>query len=458
MKKRLPLLLLAPFVCIASPSKQLKTIPSINLEILKLDIKNANTHLQNNNILLFPPVETTPRLIKVSLQLGESNQPQPENGAVETENINSLSAQSYSDEAHKPEIDFKNLDQLESLGIKQQPKLEDLNNTNIDINLGAEVMLPNTDGPESIPLQNPLSQTAPVETLIPNAEQHENVEAMDLIPAKIVKKEKKIVSVPKVEVPLTAPVEVSKYFHLPPSVLKTQDIFLSTVKQAHLYLGEQKQIETHVAENAKEVVFLYPQYFLVADSAKLGQRMYLFFTDMKSFYMLGSSPISTGQPGQFDHFYTPEGWFINTVDHFSYRAEGTKNSKGIRGYGKKGSRVWDFGWQQSKRGWGAGDISEMRFLMHATDPDYLEQRLGKWNSKGCLRIHQTMNRFVDHYGIIDLNYEKAHAEKESWILNKNREPVEFQGSMLLVINYGVHMDNFVPMIPSNIATSSTPSE
>ena len=56
------------------------------------------------------------------------------------------------------------------------------------------------------------------------------------------------------------------------------------------------------------------------------------------------------------------------------RARGT--SLGIRGYGVKGMRVFDFGWVTGERTWGDGGLSPMRLQLHSTDPDVLEPRLG----------------------------------------------------------------------------------
>jgi hypothetical protein len=90
------------------------------------------------------------------------------------------------------------------------------------------------------------------------------------------------------------------------------------------------------------------------------------------FYFIGASPVSTGKPGRFDHFETPTGVFEHTVGNPDFRSEGTRNKLGIRGYGRKGIRVYDFGWQNAVRGWGRGGTGVMRLQMHATDPDLLE--------------------------------------------------------------------------------------
>ena len=71
---------------------------------------------------------------------------------------------------------------------------------------------------------------------------------------------------------------------------------------------------------------------------------------------------------------------------------------------------------------------DIRLLLHATDPDFGEQRLGNPDSKGCIRISGELNEFLDHFGIIDKDYEKH----KYWSLKKDREPVFYQGEYLLV--------------------------
>ena len=62
--------------------------------------------------------------------------------------------------------------------------------------------------------------------------------------------------------------------------------------------------------------------------------------------------MSTGLPGRFDHFETPLGVFDHVVDDPDFRAEGTRNELGIRRYGRKGARIYDFGWVLARKGWG----------------------------------------------------------------------------------------------------------
>ncbi len=90
-----------------------------------------------------------------------------------------------------------------------------------------------------------------------------------------------------------------------------------------------------------------------------------------------------------------------------WRAEGTFNENDIRGLGVKGMGVWDFGWQTATKGWGTGESGDIRLLLHATDPDYLERPIGQPASKGCVRIPAAMNRFLDQYGVLDADYERT---------------------------------------------------
>jgi hypothetical protein len=99
--------------------------------------------------------------------------------------------------------------------------------------------------------------------------------------------------------------------------------------------------------------------------------------------------------------------------------------------------VWDFGWQTAERGWRVErDEAEIRLLMHATDPDYLEQRLGRPASQGCVRIPATMNRFLDVRGVLDADYERAARDDVRFraILPAQREPTTLAGNAMVVID------------------------
>jgi hypothetical protein len=159
--------------------------------------------------------------------------------------------------------------------------------------------------------------------------------------------------------------------------------------------------------------------------------------DGASWQWVGAAPTSTGMPGRFDHFITPVGVFDHSLENMDFRAEGTYNENGIRGYGARGMRVYDFGWVDAERGWGKGGESQMRLQMHATDPDRLESRLGHPASKGCVRIPAAMNRLIDRFGLIDADYEAAVERGDSlWVLTQDRTPVARPGRYLVIVDSG----------------------
>ncbi|MGO4329735.1 L,D-transpeptidase [Cupriavidus sp. 2TAF22] len=159
---------------------------------------------------------------------------------------------------------------------------------------------------------------------------------------------------------------------------------------------------------------------------------------------VGSAPTSTGKPGTFDHFITPLGVFDHSLENMDFRAEGTVNENGIRGYGARGMRVYDFGWVDAERGWGKGGESQMRLQMHATDPEHLEARLGHPASKGCVRIPAALNRLIDRFGLIDADYLDAVERGDAlWVLAPDRTPVSRPGRYLVIVDSGAR-DPSVP--------------
>lgn len=179
------------------------------------------------------------------------------------------------------------------------------------------------------------------------------------------------------------------------------------------------------------------QYFVYVDRNPSVQLVVIGFYDAgrDRIEILGADLVSSGNLEKGgDYFETPTGVFENMVENFSYRALGTPNQEGWRGLGAKDSRVWDFGDQKSIKKYKNGNtISQMRLLMHSTDPDKGEPRLGRIDSKGCVRISQGLNRFLDAYAILDLNYEDwAKTKPDSWLLKKERTPVATPGKFLII--------------------------
>ena len=181
---------------------------------------------------------------------------------------------------------------------------------------------------------------------------------------------------------------------------------------------------------------LAPQYVVLVDRNPFIQAVTIYWmAPDRTFHFIGASPTSTGKPGSFDHFITPTGIFEHTIANPDCRAEGTRNENGVLGYGHRGMRVYDFGWQQADRGWGIGGEATMRLQMHATDPKLLEIRLGTIQSKGCIRIPATLNTFIDRHAILDADYEQAMASGQTfWVLSKTREPTPWPGRYLVIVD------------------------
>jgi hypothetical protein len=181
---------------------------------------------------------------------------------------------------------------------------------------------------------------------------------------------------------------------------------------------------------------LAPQYVVLVDRNPLIQAVTIYWmAPDRTFHFIGASPASTGKPGRIDHFITPTGIFEHTIANPDFRAEGTRNENGILGYGRRGMRVFDFGWQQAERGWGSGGEATMRLQMHATDPQLLEIRLGTIQSKGCIRIPATLNTFIDRHAILDADYEQAMASGQTfWVLSKTWQPTPWSGRYLVIVD------------------------
>lgn len=180
---------------------------------------------------------------------------------------------------------------------------------------------------------------------------------------------------------------------------------------------------------------LPPQYVVLVDRNPHIQAVLLYWLPETGLpELIGASPASTGRHGGFMYYETPTGVFEHTLANPDFRAEGTENSQGIMGYGIKGMRVYDFGWVPAQRTWRAGE-GLMRLQMHATDPRYLEQRLGTVQSMGCIRIPASLNILFDRYGVLDADYLADEANgRNLWMLRPDREPTSWPGRYLVVID------------------------
>ena len=230
------------------------------------------------------------------------------------------------------------------------------------------------------------------------------------------------------------PAESNKNFDYSLEVMKMQSEFEKNV--GFMVLAENYS-EFILADAAKKILNIkennQSQYFVYADRNPEKQIVLvcLFDSATKKTAIIGADKISTGTPERPGYFITPTGVFENSIANPSYRALGTKNQEGWRGFGVKNSRVWDFGWQETIKK--NNEKMEIRLLMHATDPDFGEKRLGEVDSKGCVRISAKLNKFLDHYGILDKDYEaNKHLKNISWVLAADREPTALAGKYLFI--------------------------
>jgi hypothetical protein len=180
------------------------------------------------------------------------------------------------------------------------------------------------------------------------------------------------------------------------------------------------------------------QVLVVVDRNPLVQQLVLIVAQPDAAWVvLGGTHVSTGQPNRHGYYITPTGVFLHDGSILDYRAQGTFNENHIRGLGVKGMRIWDFGWQWADKGWlHTGERGQIRLLMHATDPAYLARRIGRPASEGCVRVPADMNRFMDHHGVLDTDYQQVAPYVAAYraILPDNADPTPLAGDTLVVID------------------------
>ena len=64
------------------------------------------------------------------------------------------------------------------------------------------------------------------------------------------------------------------------------------------------------------------------------------------------------------------------------------------------------------------------------------RRLGRTASKGCIRIPEAMNLFLDRHGILDANYEQVaqYNPRIQAVLLPDRTPTPLAGNALVVVD------------------------
>jgi hypothetical protein len=180
-----------------------------------------------------------------------------------------------------------------------------------------------------------------------------------------------------------------------------------------------------------------PQLVLAVDRNPAVQELRVIFAvPQGAWTVIGGGKVSTGRTGRRGYFITPAGVFLHGDGILDYRALGTYNENHIRGLGLKGSRVWDFGWQPAEEGWQPGVIGEIRLLVHATDPDVLEPRLGRPDSKGCVRVSAAMNVFLDRHAVLDAEFlqDAAGDRRVAAVLSPDLAAVKFPGKYMVIFD------------------------
>lgn len=188
---------------------------------------------------------------------------------------------------------------------------------------------------------------------------------------------------------------------------------------------------------ARKVVVDHPQLVMIVDRAVRVQRLLVVFAQPNAAWeVLGAVKVSTGRPGQAEHFKTPVGVMINDGSIPGYRAQGTVNQNGIRGIGAKGLRVYDLGWSTTSDWRHPGQVAVVRLEMHATDPVYLEPKLGRPDSEACIHIPTKFNIFIDHNGLLDADLApKAATDPEiAWLFGPDHVQSPLAGDKIVVVD------------------------
>ena len=196
-------------------------------------------------------------------------------------------------------------------------------------------------------------------------------------------------------------------------------------------------VRAQTAIAASGQTFDAPQLVVVDRNPAVQEAVIMLARPDGPWVIIGGTRVSTGQAGRRGSYITPTGVYLHTADILDYRAEGTFNKNGIRGLGLKGMRVWDFGWQTATKGWRSdSERGPIRLLLHATDPDRLEPRIGRPASQGCVRVPAAMNLFLDRHGVLDADYERAAWDDARYraVLRPGRVASPLAGRILLVVD------------------------
>jgi hypothetical protein len=189
---------------------------------------------------------------------------------------------------------------------------------------------------------------------------------------------------------------------------------------------------------SKEGIVPWPQYVALVDRNPNVQAIAIFWLDNGAPpFLVGAAAVSTGRGGAFDHFETPLGVFALRTDNPDFRAEGTRNKT-------RRPRLWREGnaCVRPRLAAGCPSLGTGRLQRDAT-ADACDRSgparaaLGGVQSKGCVRIPATLNRLLDHFGVLDADYLAAAAQGvPMWAPPADQEPIEGAGRYVIIVDSG----------------------
>lgn len=154
---------------------------------------------------------------------------------------------------------------------------------------------------------------------------------------------------------------------------------------------------------------LGPEYMLVVDSCPSVQAAFLFFRLLPGRYeLVGSSPVSTGNPEQAGCVQTPQGVF---------EQESVQEGRRLI------SRIYDFGVHRARRT--EGGFAQLRLQARAA-MGRTGALLGKPHSDGCILLPPGLVAFLDQFGVLDAGRKDP--------VTPTGETLPFAGRHLVVID------------------------
>ena len=121
------------------------------------------------------------------------------------------------------------------------------------------------------------------------------------------------------------------------------------------------------ALDSAQIQLASPQFVVLIDRNANVQAALIYWGSVaQGWSLVVAAPMSIGLHGKYEHFTTPLGVFDPSMLNPDFRAEGSTSKLGYRGYGRKGMRIYDFGWVDAPRGRVDGAKGVLRFQIDGT--------------------------------------------------------------------------------------------